>query len=227
MTDSNVRFLELPERRSLATVIFERLEQMILSGALKPGEPINEKALSDRNGLSRAPIREAVRRLEQAGLVETIVNRGAYVKKISPQSAADLCDIRVVLAVHAARLAVDRITKAQIVALKRTMRAIEAAASEGRLPDFYRLNYGFHMTIIEAAGNRRLSEIYTAINKELNLYRWRALKGADELDEAITAHRTIVAALASRDTERFIIAVEEHLRAANQRLLQTGIADDL
>ncbi len=113
MSDENLRVLELPERRSLATEIFQRLEHMILSGTLKPGQPLNEKALSDTNGLSRAPIREAIRRLEQAGLVETYVNRGAFVKEISPKSAADLCEVRVVLAAHAARLAATRMTEQQ------------------------------------------------------------------------------------------------------------------
>ncbi|WP_161141134.1 FCD domain-containing protein [Propylenella binzhouense] len=221
-----MRTLELPERQSLAEVIYERLEEMILAGALKPGEAINEKALSDRNGLSRAPIREACRRLEQAGLVEIIVNRGAYVKTISRRTAAELCEVRVVLAVHASRQAAAAFTKPRIAELARTMKAIEAAVREGDLASFYRLNHDFHMAIIEAAGNRRLAEIYTGINKELNLFRWRAFQGAPGLDDSVTAHRAIVAALEAGDTDAFVARVEEHLRAANRRLMESGIEED-
>ena len=157
MKKHTAQTLELPERRSLASVIFEELERMILSGALKPGQPINEKALSDNNGLSRGPIREACRRLEQAGLIEIIVNRGAFVRRISHRSAAELCDIRVLLAGYAGRLAASRITDEQIAALTDLMKMIEAEIEAGNLTEFYRLNYDFHMTIIEASGNQRLA----------------------------------------------------------------------
>ncbi|MGQ7793189.1 GntR family transcriptional regulator [Faunimonas sp. B44] len=218
--------LELPERQSLADVICERLEHMILSGVLKPGQPINEKALSDSNGLSRAPIREACRRLEQAGLVEIIVNRGAYVRTISRRTAEELCEIRVVLAIHAGRLAAAAFTKPRVAELKRTMQAIETAARDGDLAAFYRLNHDFHMAIIEAAGNRRLAEIYTGINKELNLFRWRAFQGAPGLDDSVSAHRAIVAALEAGDADALVATVEAHLRAANKRLMDCGIEDD-
>jgi DNA-binding GntR family transcriptional regulator len=221
MKKHNVQTLELPERRSLASVIFDELERMILSGALKPGQPINEKALSDNNGLSRGPIREACRRLEQAGLIEIIVNRGAFVRRISRRSAAELCDIRILLAGYAGRLAASRITDEQIAAMVALMQMIEAEIEAGNLTEFYRLNYDFHMTIIEASGNQRLAELYAAINKELNLFRWRALKGGSELAEAATAHRGIVAALQARDADALVSAMEEHLRAANERLMQS------
>ena len=101
------------------------------------------------------------------------------------------------------------------------MKMIEAEIEAGNLTEFYRLNYDFHMTIIEASGNQRLAELYAAINKELNLFRWRALKGGAELAEAATAHRSIVAALQARDADALVAAMEEHLRAANERLMQS------
>ena len=105
---------DLPKKRSLSDLVFEEIERLILDGVLKPGEPVNEKAFSDHNGLSRAPIREACRKLEQAGLVEIVVNRGVFVKRISRRTAAELCDIRLVLATHAARLAAERINEGQL-----------------------------------------------------------------------------------------------------------------
>lgn len=218
-----MKILELPERRSLADMIHDNLERMILSGELKPGEAVNEKALSVQNGLSRAPIREACRRLEQAGLVEIVVNRGVFVRKISRQAAAELCEIRILLAGRAARLTATRITEAETRQLVVLMEEIEQAIDEGRLSDFYALNGHFHTKIIEASGNRRLREIYEAINKELNLFRWRALRTSADLEEVLTAHRAIIATLLARDVDGFVAAVEAHLGNANRRLLEAGI----
>lgn len=220
-----MKILELPERRSLADMIHDNLERMILSGELKPGEAVNEKALSVQNGLSRAPIREACRRLEQAGLVEILVNRGVFVRRISRQAAAELCEIRILLAGHAARLTATRITEAESGRLVALMEEIEKAIAEDRLADFYALNERFHTMMIEASGNRRLREIYEAINKELNLFRWRALRTSADLDEVLSAHRAIVTALLARDIDGFVGAVEAHLGNANRRLLEAGVVE--
>jgi DNA-binding GntR family transcriptional regulator len=215
--------LEIPERQSLAMLIFEQLERMILSGILRPGEPINERALSESNGLSRAPIREACRRLEQAGLVEIVVNRGAFVRTITKRAAEELCEVRLVLARHAGRLAVECMSDADIGDLARIMSAIEAAIDRRDLPEFYRLNHDFHMRIIRGSGNERLAGIYEAVNKELSLFRWRALKGGIEHWEAATAHREIVEALEARNVEDLLEVVQAHLEAANRRLLRTVV----
>ena len=123
----------LPKKRSLSDVVFEEIERLILDGMLKPGEPVNEKAFSDHNGLSRAPIREACRKLEQAGLVEIIVNRGVFVKRISARTAEELCDIRLVLATHAARIAAERMNAEQLKTWSRLADAIEEAADSNDL----------------------------------------------------------------------------------------------
>jgi len=221
MLRADKKSLALPERQSLPTLIFEQLERMILSGVLRPGDPINERALSETNGLSRAPIREACRRLEQAGLVEIVVNRGAFVRKITKRSAAELCEVRLVLATHAGRLAAERMTDEEIGELAAVEKAIEAAIEAQDLPEFYRLNHDFHMSIIRGSGNERLAAIYEAVNKELSLFRWRALKAGSELQEAVSAHRDIVCALKARLVEDLIEAIRAHLQAANRRLLST------
>jgi DNA-binding GntR family transcriptional regulator len=214
---------KLPKKTSLASLAFEEIERLILDGVLKPGEQVNEKALSDQNGLSRAPIREACRRLEQAGLVEIILNRGVFVRRISPQTARELCDIRLLLAGYAGRLAASRFSKAQLQRLTKLMERIEAAAAANALAEYYRLNLLFHSTVIEAAGNRRLVELYDAIAKELNLFRWRAFQGSPNFDEALKAHRTIVDAARRKDGQALAQAVEDHLAAANRRLLESDL----
>lgn len=218
--------LNLAKRPSLVSLVFEELERMIMAGVLKPGEPINEKALSDRNGLSRAPIREACRRLEQAGLVEIIDNRGAFVRKISRQSADELCELRLVLARHAGKLIAGRIKASEINKLRTLVEKIEAEAKAGRLEAYYVLNEKFHLELIEHSGNQRLAALYRSINKELNLFRWRAFRGAPALEDSMAAHRTMIEALTTRDTDAFCRAMEQHLDAANRRIQQMDLADD-
>lgn len=197
---------------------------MILSGALKPGDPINEKALADRNGLSRGPIREACRRLEQAGLVEIIVNRGAFVREISPRAARELCAVRMVLARYIGEQAATQITEPQLKQLRDLEERMEAEAKTKNLGAYSSLNAEFHKIILRAAGNQRLIDIYDGINKELRLFRWRALTVAPELGEALGAHRSILACLEARDPQRLAEAMEEHTRIANERLLEAGLS---
>lgn len=218
--------LKIAKRPSLVSLVYEELERMIMEGTLKPGDPINEKALSDRNGLSRAPIREACRRLEQAGLVEIIVNRGVFVRKISRRSAEELCELKLVLARHTNKLIVERIKPAQLTALRGLVAKIEAQARSGNLQRYYALNEQFHHTLVETAGNARLAEIYKSINKELNLFRWRAFQVAPDLEESMSAHQEIMNALAAGNVKAFCRAMEEHLIAANQRLLRRELPDD-
>lgn len=219
-----MHLLTLPERRSLASVIHDELEQMILAGVLAPGEQINEKALAEKNGLSRAPIREACRRLEQAGLVEIIVNRGVFVRKLPARDVRELCSIRSVLARYAGELAAERITPAALERLKELVGQIEVEARARNLVAFATLNKEFHAIIMAATDNHRLNRMYAGINNELRLLRWRALNTAPELEEALAAHRAILAALAARDPKQLADALEAHTRMANDRLLRSVLA---
>ena len=219
--------LKIAKRPSLVSLVFDELERMIMDGTLKPGDPINEKALSDSNGLSRAPIREACRRLEQAGLVEIITNRGVFVRKISRRSAEELCEIKVVLARHLNVLILERITPAQLAALRLLVAKIEQQATSRNLPRYYALNEEFHHGLVDIAGNARLAEIYKAINKELNLFRWRAFREAPALEDSMSAHREIINALAANDAEAFCRVMEDHLVATNRRILTRELADDV
>jgi DNA-binding GntR family transcriptional regulator len=218
--------LNLAKRPSLVSLVLEELEHKIMTGVLKPGEPINEKALSDRSGLSRAPIREACRRLEQAGLIEIIDNRGAFVRKISRRCAEELCELRLVLARHAGKLIVVRTKASKLQTLRKLAEKIESEARSKNLERYYALNEEFHLELIECAGNARLAALYRSITKELNLYRWRAFRGAPALESSIAAHRTMIDALKARDAKAFCSAMEGHLEASNRRIAQMNPAED-
>ena len=198
---------------------------MILSGELSPGEPINEKTLAERMSVSRGPIREACRRLEQAGLVEIIVNRGVFVRKLSPEDAAELCDIRAVLSGYAGRLLAQRVTAGQMAELTEAILRMEALAEDGDVGGFYSLNAAFHKTLFEFAGNARLARMYAALSKELHLFRWRALMISANLGKSVTEHREILAALETRNAARAAKAIEMHAISVKTRLIGSGLGD--
>jgi DNA-binding GntR family transcriptional regulator len=209
--------------QSLTTIILNELETLIMSGELSPGEPINEKAFAEKNAVSRGPIREACRRLEQAGLVEIIVNRGVFVRKVAPKDAADLCDIRAMLSGYAGKILAERITGEQAQTLTSQVERMEALAASGDLETFYPLNTEFHAAIFDFTGNERLGRMYEEISKELHLFRWRALVVDANLGKSLEEHREILEALIAHDPLRAAKAHEDHSLAVKKRLLGTGL----
>ena len=211
--------LEILRTHSLTTIVLQELERMILSGELKPGERINEKALAARQAVSRGPIREACRRLEQAGLVEIIVNRGVFVCKLKPKDAADLCDIRASLSALAGRRLAETITAEQLATLRRMVERMEALAEADDVEAYYPLNVEFHDTIMNFAGNEWLTEMCAAIDKELYLFRRRSLHVGLGLRRSADEHRLMLAALAAGDGRRAAAIFEQHANTGKERLL--------
>lgn len=211
--------LEILRTHSLTTIVLQELERMILSGELKPGERINEKALAARQAVSRGPIREACRRLEQAGLVEIIVNRGVFVRKLNPKDAADLCDIRASLSALAGRHLAEKITPDQLATLRRMVERMEALADADDVEAYYPLNVEFHDTILQFADNERLMAMCAAIDKELYLFRRRSLHVGIGLRRSAVEHRQMFDALAAGDGHRAAAIFEQHANTGKERLL--------
>src|SRR4030095_2618569 len=143
---------------------------MILLGELQPGDRLNELSLSSRFGISRAHLREAVRALEEARLVQVIANRGTHVRKLDLSEALELFDVRAGLARSAGRLAVPRGTRAQIKEIKEIHRRLGTAASSADPAKLHRRNIRFHALLLEAAANPRLLQLDLAVRNEMQLY---------------------------------------------------------
>jgi len=218
--------LEILRTHSLTTIVLQELERMILTGELEPGERINEKALAASQLVSRGPIREACRRLEQAGLVEIIVNRGVFVRKLKPKDAADLCDIRASLSALIGRLLASGLTADQMATLKDMVERMEAAAAAGDVEAYYPLNVEFHDTLLRFTGNERLAAMCAAIDKELYLFRRRSLHVGIGLDRSLAEHRGMIAALEAGDAQIAGQAFEAHANSGKERLLGAMPDDD-
>ena len=208
---------------SLTNLVFHEIERLILSGELNPGEPVNEKALALRLSVSRGPVREACRRLQQAGLVESIVNRGVFVRKLTAEDAAELCDLRAILSGYAGRLLATRITKNQIDQLRDFVERMEHVAASDDVQAFYPLNAEFHDAIFTFAENRRLQTLYESLSKELHLFRWRALMFNRDFKSSMAEHRVILANLEAGDPIAAAQALENHAASVKKRLLGSGL----
>ena len=216
--------LALLRSMSLASVIQEKIERMILGGELAAGQRINELALAQALGVSRSPIREACRKLEQAGMVEIITNRGMFVRRVDLQQALDIYEVRGALAALAGELVAQRATDENIATLSEMVQQMEAAIRSGAASEYYRQNLAFHSLLVRSTGNFRLVDMFLGTDKELHLYRHRSLVQPSGMSASNREHREIVDAVASRDPARAGDAFKRHVLNGRDRAVSAAAA---
>lgn len=203
---------------SLSVVIQQEIEQLLLSGELGAGSRINEKQIALKFGVSRAPVREATRALQQVGLVDIIRNRGVFVRNVNLKDVVAIFDIRVALARLAAGEAARRMTPAAVQTLADL---IERMHTAGSADEYLPLNLEFHRQIFLLSDNARLAQLDTSLGKELRLYRLRGLRSAGSMRSSNEEHRAIFAALSDRNPELAGRLFEQHVLAGRDRFLAT------
>lgn len=204
-------------RRSLATGVGERIEALILAGGLKPGQRINEVRLAAELRVSRAPIREACRRLERHGLIEVRPNRGAFVCELDASGIAELYDLRAALEDLVGRRAAERCDQGRLAALAALVEEMAALAAADDSHGYFLANHRFHAQIVAAAASRHLADAYAGATKRLALYRIGQRAGSEDLAASLAEHRAIHAALAARDPAAAGRALADHCRAGYHR----------
>ncbi len=205
---------------SLASAAQHEIERLILSGELLPGAKLTEAMLSERLGVSRGPIREAFRRLEEAGLVRQEKNRGVFVRDIALDEAAEIYDLRAAMDELAGRRLSQSISAEQSRLLRGIVERMEQAARADDADAYHLLNLEFHDRVVEFAGNRKMSSMYRRLVKELALARWRNLSEELALPHSAAEHRQILKAIASGDADAAGRALFEHAEASKQRMLR-------
>lgn len=214
--------LALVQRTSLTRLVGEALEKMILAGELPPGSKLNEVALAERLGVSRGPLREAFRTLEENGLIRQEKNRGAYVREIELAEAADIYDVRAGLDATAGRLLATRITPEQLIVLREFAAGMQQAATTNDVDSFHALNLAFHDRIIEMTGNAALLDVYRRLVKQLRLFRRRNLLTPRAIPHFADEHSAIVDYLAAGDGPGAAEALHAHAQGGRQRMLRDG-----
>lgn len=211
--------IELLKSRSLPMLIEEEIKRVILSGEYAPGDRINEKELTLRFGTSRGPIREALRSLEASGLIEQIPNRGVFVRRLSPEQAAQIYDVRAFLFALAGRLLALRASEAEIAALRGFVAAMDEAIAADETDRYLRANFALHEFIVAHAANPVLAGQYLSLIRQLQLYRARNLMLVGSMQESNREHHAMVDAIAAHDADRAQAAHMAHVMAAKQRLI--------
>ena len=208
----------------LRDVVFQTLRTAILKGDLKPGERLMELQLASKLGVSRTPIREAIRMLEQEGLARTIPRKGAEVAGMTEKDMEDVLQIRCVLEELAARLSCQNITDEEMRELKIAMVAFEEKTREGNVVELAKADVTFHDIIYRAADNPKLLVLLNNLREQMYRYRTEYMKDDRIHPVLIRELKEMVKALESRDQELVAREVRQHLK--NQEEVMKKIIRD-
>jgi DNA-binding GntR family transcriptional regulator len=207
----------LPERARAA------LERLILSGEIAPGTRLNEVALAARIGLSRGPLREALRGLERDGLVTAgPAGQGMSVRRLEPEEMAELYDMRAllqgfILARLAERNAEGTLPPGTLEELRAQVDAMEADARGAEAAGYYARNLAFHEALHHAAGHRRAAGLYDSLIKESHLARQRSLSTVERMRESNAEHAAMLDTVAAGDPARARALGEAHVAGGGKR----------
>jgi DNA-binding GntR family transcriptional regulator len=199
---------------------------MILKGAMKPGERLNELQLSARFGTSRGPLREALRSLQGKGLVHFVRNRGVFVRAISPEEALEIYDLRAALFGLAGRFLADMVNDRMLETLDDFLARMDAASEARDFAAYYPINLSFHDFLVSSTGNSLLQREYKSFVDKLHLCRGRGLVQAGGLSVSNREHREMVDAIAAGNRERAFEAFFRHVERAKQRFRSTLTAGE-
>jgi DNA-binding GntR family transcriptional regulator len=216
---STVTDLQIIQTKTLPQVVQDRLLQLILSNQLKMGEKLTEGDLALRLGVSRGPIREAFRGLEEAGLLQSNKNRGVYVRVISTEEGIYLYDLRSCLEAYAGRELAPKITKAQVSELRSILNSMKRSYDKQDVDEFYPLNIAFHDRVVEMVGNPKLLSTFRKMMNEIHLISRRAIDAEGGRLVSSHQHVEIVDALAAHNSRKAESLMRKHVIGSRDRFL--------
>ncbi|WP_285412720.1 phosphonate utilization associated transcriptional regulator [Variovorax sp. efr-133-TYG-130] len=218
VTSNHSAALAFLQSSSLPMLMQEEIERLIMTGELPVGSRINESELSQRFNTSRGPIREALRALEEAGLVRNEKNRGVFVREIAFEEADEIYELREALEEVIGRRVALAIKPDGIERLRAMLDAMRSAAQAQDVEQYAQLNLQFHEILLDTAGSKKLTETYKRLVKELHLFRMRALDSGGGLRVSADEHRAIVDAIASGNPDVAGQALRQHVAGSRARM---------
>jgi phosphonate utilization transcriptional regulator len=210
--------LALVRTSSLPDLVRQELERMILAGELPADSKLTEVALAERLGVSRGPVREAFRALEELGLVRIEKNRGVFVRRISVGEADEIYEVRAILDEWIGRRLAQIATPEQIRALRAHVERMDKTAARRDVDTYYHLNLEFHDQLASACGNPKLVAIYRRLVNELSLFRHQTLARVGTMSISTREHRDIVERIASGNAAAAGKALLDHVLASRERM---------
>ena len=203
--------------RKRSDIIADALEGMIFDGTFSDGERLDEVQLAKRFDVSRTPVREALQRLAQSGLVEQFPRRGVFVRQPGPVELIEMFEVMAELEGACARLAASRITDAALRDLHATNARCNAAVEAGDSDGYYRENETFHAIIYRQAGNGYLEQECLRLHRRLQPFRRIQLRLRGRLKQSMAEHEAIVAALEDGDGDRAANAIRAHVAVQGEK----------
>jgi DNA-binding GntR family transcriptional regulator len=208
MATSRARFKPL-EAESLVNLAYDSIRQSIIDGRYKMGEHIVESGVASELQISRAPVREALKRLAQEGLAVEKPRRGTFVREISAQDFIDIYNVRLAVEGAAIRLAV--LNQTPLDPIEDTVAKMSKAAAKGDMPRTVALELRFHEQISEASGNSYLQSVFQSLLGSVHLALGLDDAAYDNLEDVATEHLTLLEAMRSGEAERAAVALHEHI----------------
>lgn len=209
---------DIKEQYSLRGKIYNTLRENILNNKYKPGESLIETKLADELHVSRTPIREAIRQLELEGLVESIPNRGVYVKGISKKDMKDIYSIRLVLEVLAAKWSIENITDEGVSELKDIYELMEFYTGKGDVDRIAKLNTEFHQVIFNASKSNILIHLLNDFQLYVRWARHESLSMPGRMEKALEEHKNILEAFEKKDADEVVKALSTHIKNSSKNL---------
>ncbi len=203
--------LSLQADLPLRDLVFNTLRQAILTGELKPGERLMEIHLADKLGVSRTPIREAIRKLELEGLVTMIPRRGAEGAQITEKSMSDVLEVRRTLDALCAELACDRISEEGLAALKDACGQFEQCVAGRDAQRIAQADVALHDIILQATGNQRLIQMVNNLAEQMYRYRFEYIKDSSQHERLVEEHKIIYQSILNKDKETAAAAARTHI----------------
>ena len=208
---------------TLREKILENIRDAIISGSLKAGSRVSEPELAERYGISRTPIREALRQLESEGYLTVIPRRGAVVSEFSQKDVEDFYAIKSILEGYAARQACSRLTDRELDKLQANNKRLHDLAEQNDIKTFFKVHNDFHEMFIKAADNERLRELITSVVTRFQRLRFMSLSLPGRMKISVQEHEKIIEAFRRRDAETAETLVRKNAEYGGRVLLDGGM----
>lgn len=206
------------QSNSLPTLVQRELERRILAGEFAAGGKLNEAAIADLLGVSRGPVREAFRALEESGLVRLEKNRGVFVRQIAIEEADEIYELRAVLDEYAGRRVAHKIAPEALRGLRALVERMDRAVARDDIDAYHAANLEFHDTLVALTGNQKLLATYRRLVNELHLYRRATLARAGALPLSVREHHDILDRIAANDAAGAGAALHEHAMRSRKHM---------
>ena len=218
--------LTLDNYKPLRDVVFENIRTAIMEGTLRPGERLMEIQLAEQLGVSRTPVREAIRKLELEGLVLMLPRKGAYVASISKKDLLDILELRVGLEGMAAYYAAERISKDEIKELEKISKVLEEHVKNNDLENMLKVDEEFHNFIFDTTGNARLKSTMLSIWEPAYRFRLKYMSDYSSAVNIVEEHNKIMEALKKGEATLAERLAKEHIEKSEQFMVEELMQDE-